>query len=127
MTWCTLAAGDIVPADARLLESNHLYVDESAMTGESAPVAKAVEPTDGSPTPDTHARAGGGRAPADAAAGAAGRDHLVFFGTSVISGTGRAVVVATGPRTGLRRSSPGAWRSDPRATTSSAACAASGC
>ena len=32
-----LAAGDIVPADGRLIESNHLYVDESAMTGEAAP------------------------------------------------------------------------------------------
>ena len=96
----TLAAGDIVPADARLLESNHLFVDESAMTGESAPVAKAVESTDGSPrrpTPADGAAADG--APTDEAAGAAGREHLVFFGTSVISGTGRAVVVATGPRT----------------------------
>ncbi len=86
-----LAAGDIVPADARLLETNHLYVDESAMTGESAPVAKAVEGADGSPAPTVEAD---GSAPP-----AAGREHLVFFGTSVISGTGRAVVVATGPRT----------------------------
>ena len=86
-----LAAGDIVPADGRLLETNHLFVDESAMTGESAPVAKAVEGADGSPASAAQAD---GSAPA-----AAGREHLVFFGTSVISGTGRAVVVATGPRT----------------------------
>ncbi len=37
-----LAAGDVVPADARLVASNHLYVDESAMTGESAPAAKTA-------------------------------------------------------------------------------------
>ncbi len=86
-----LAAGDIVPADGSLLETNHLFVDESAMTGESAPVAKAVEGADGSPASTAEAD---GSAPA-----VAGREHLVFFGTSVISGTGRAVVVATGPRT----------------------------
>ena len=92
-----LAAGDIVPADARLLETNHLYVDESAMTGESAPVAKAVEAADAADAaaaPPPPAAATDGSAP-----DAAGRAHLVFFGTSVISGTGRAVVVATGPRT----------------------------
>ena len=86
-----LAAGDIVPADGRLLDTNHLFVDESAMTGESAPVAKAVEGADGSPASAAEVD---GSAPAPA-----GREHLVFFGTSVISGTGRAVVVATGPRT----------------------------
>ena len=92
-----LAAGDIVPADAHLLETNHLYVDESAMTGESAPVAKAVEAADAADAaaaPPPPAAATDGSAP-----DAAGRAHLVFFGTSVISGTGRAVVVATGPRT----------------------------
>ncbi|HEY7942663.1 MAG TPA: magnesium-translocating P-type ATPase [Candidatus Limnocylindrales bacterium] len=92
-----LAAGDIVPADAHLLETNHLYVDESAMTGESAPVAKAVAAADGADAAAAPPPPADG---ADAAApDAAGREHRVFFGTSVISGTGRAVVVATGPRT----------------------------
>jgi P-type Mg2+ transporter len=78
-----LAAGDVVPADARLVDSNHLYVDESAMTGESAPAAKTTDaPAAGEPS-----------------TGDARRDHLVFSGTSVVSGTGRAVVVATGART----------------------------
>ena len=76
-----LNAGDIVPADGRVVEANHLYVDESSLTGESAPALKS--PRDGDLDP--------------------GRDEdragLVFFGTSVVSGAGRALIVATGART----------------------------
>jgi Ca2+-transporting ATPase len=71
-----LAEGDRVPADIALRESSNLMVDESMLTGESAPVAK-------------HA------APADAAAGS------VFAGTLVTQGTARGVVVATGARSAL--------------------------
>src|SRR5574337_1608942 len=72
-----LAAGDRVPADARLLESRALHVQQSALTGESAPVEKdACEQPQG-------------------LAGAEAR-HLVFLGTSVIAGTATAVVLATG-------------------------------
>ena len=76
-----LGAGDIVPADVRFVAADHLYIDEASLTGESAPSAKG---------------------PPDAADGPAGpddRDHLGFFGTSVVSGTGSAVVVATGAQT----------------------------
>jgi Mg2+-importing ATPase len=76
-----LGAGDIVPADGRLVEANHLYVDESALTGESAPALKAMRDRDVDPTSE------------------AGREAFVFFGTSVVSGAGQAVVTATGPRT----------------------------
>jgi Mg2+-importing ATPase len=76
-----LAAGDIVPADGRLLDANHLYVDESSLTGESAAALKA--PRDGEPDP----------------ARDADRDAFVFLGTSVVSGTGRALITATGART----------------------------
>jgi len=76
-----LGAGDIVPADARLLESNHLFVDESSLTGESAAALKNPMPGDLDPAKDED-RAG-----------------LAFFGTSVVSGTGRAVVTATGAKT----------------------------
>ncbi|HYL39887.1 MAG TPA: HAD-IC family P-type ATPase, partial [Candidatus Binatus sp.] len=76
-----LQAGDIVPADARLVEANHLYVDESALTGESAPALKAVREGDLD------------------ASGEASRDAFVFFGTSVVSGAARAVLTATGTRT----------------------------
>ncbi|HYK95625.1 MAG TPA: magnesium-translocating P-type ATPase [Candidatus Dormibacteraeota bacterium] len=76
-----LAAGDIVPADGRVIEANHLYVDEASLTGESAPATKA--PRSGVLAPDKDAD----------------RDSLVFFGTSVVSGTGHAVITATGART----------------------------
>jgi Mg2+-importing ATPase len=75
-----LAAGDRVPADARLLEARELHVQQSALTGESAPAEKdACE----MPT---------GPAGADA-------KHLVFLGTSVIAGTATAIVTATGSDT----------------------------
>jgi Mg2+-importing ATPase len=72
-----LAAGDRVPADARLLEARELHLQQSALTGESAPEQKdACEQPQG-------------------AVGAEAR-HLVFLGTSVIAGTATAIVLATG-------------------------------
>jgi Mg2+-importing ATPase len=76
-----LGAGDIVPADARLIEANHLFIDESSLTGESAASLKTPRP--GQLDPDKE----------DDRAG------LAFFGTSVVSGNGRALVTATGART----------------------------
>ena len=76
-----LGAGDIVPADGRVIEANHLYVDEASLTGESAPAIKT--PRDG-PLDPTHDD---------------DRDGLLFFGTSVVSGTGRTLITATGART----------------------------
>ena len=76
-----LNAGDIVPADGRLLETNHLYVDESALTGESAPALKSAR--------------GGQLDPAKQS----DRDSFVFFGTSVVSGVAQAELTATGART----------------------------
>jgi P-type Mg2+ transporter len=76
-----LGAGDIVPADVRILESNHLYVDESSLTGESAAALKVVKQGDLEPGKE------------------ADRDGLGFFGTSVVSGSGTALVTATGSRT----------------------------
>jgi Mg2+-importing ATPase len=77
----TLGAGDIVPADARLLEANHLFVDESSLTGESAAALKNPLSGNLDPAKDKD-RAG-----------------LAFFGTSVVSGNGKALVTATGART----------------------------
>ncbi len=74
-----LGAGDRVPADARLVESRDLHVQQSALTGESAPAEKSA-----CEHPD--------KTGADAS-------HLVFLGTSVVAGTAIAVVIATGSRT----------------------------
>src|SRR5450759_2564277 len=76
-----LGAGVIVPADARILEANHLFVDESSLTGESA--ASLKSPLPGELDPDKEEDRAG----------------LAFFGTSVVSGNGRAVVTATGAKT----------------------------
>ena len=76
-----LDAGDVVPADGRVLDANHLYVDEASLTGESAAAAKTPRDGDLDPTKD------------------ADRDGLVFFGTSVVSGTADVLVTATGART----------------------------
>jgi Ca2+-transporting ATPase len=72
-----LEAGDIVAADARLLDAHALTTNEAALTGESTPVEKTLEP-----------------APADAPV--AERRNSVFMGTSVATGTALATVDATG-------------------------------
>jgi P-type Mg2+ transporter len=75
-----LFAGDLVPADARLVESKDLYVQQAALTGESLPVEKEAAP-DKRPTDQPEAM------------------HMVFLGTSVVSGSAKAEVTATGPQT----------------------------
>ncbi|GHC60722.1 magnesium-translocating P-type ATPase [Streptomyces cinnamoneus] len=90
-----LAPGDLVPADLRLLRATGLTVHEGALTGESTPVEKRARP-------------GTGAAPA--AAGSE-RPALCLQGSSVVSGTGSGVVVATGRATVLSGALPGArWR-----------------
>ncbi|MFJ6571184.1 magnesium-translocating P-type ATPase [Streptomyces sp. NPDC091292] len=84
-----LGPGDLVPADVRLLRSGGLTVHQAALTGESAPVAKgAVD------APGVTALAGPAGPPDPF-----GVPQLCFQGSSVASGSGTAVVVATGPRT----------------------------
>lgn len=77
-----LRGGDKVAADARMIDAVGLKVDEAALTGESEPVAKSVEPV------------------VERAVPADQRD-MVFKGTNVVSGLGRAVVVAIGTNTVL--------------------------
>ena len=73
-----LSAGDLIPADSRLIDARHLSVQQSMLTGESLPVDKT-------PTPEKGAIETGPEAPG-----------LVFLGTSVISGTATAIVLTTG-------------------------------
>lgn len=76
-----LSAGDIAPADMRVIDAKDLFVDQSALTGESFPVEKTAG--------TSHAE------------GAAITEctNCVFFGTSVVSGTSSAVVMRTGNST----------------------------
>jgi len=76
-----LAAGDRIPADARLLEAINLQADEAALTGESLPVEKQTEPLTGENLP------------------VGDRKNMVYSGTAATYGRGRAVVVATGMKT----------------------------
>jgi P-type Ca2+ transporter type 2C len=79
-----VAEGDTVPADGRLLQATALHTAEAALTGESLPVAKDVAPL------------------ADEA-GVGDRHDMIFSGTAVSYGRGRAVVVATGMGTEMGR------------------------
>jgi Mg2+-importing ATPase len=74
-----LSAGDLVPADARLLIARDLYIQQAALTGESLPAEK--------------------EATGESASIRADARNMVFLGTSVVSGTATAEVIATGART----------------------------
>lgn len=78
-----LEAGDAVPADARIIECASMKVEEAALTGESVPVIKTVEAIDSNgmdvPLGD--------------------RKNMVFMGSTVVYGRGKAVIVGTGMST----------------------------
>jgi len=76
-------AGDRIPADARLVYATGLQLQEAALTGESMPVAKAVDllPLAEVPLGDRH--------------------NMLYMGTVAVSGKARALVVETGSRTEL--------------------------
>jgi len=76
-----LAAGSLIPADLRVLSAKDFFVSQSALTGESMPVEKNAD-----------ANQPAGRAPFDFT-------NACFMGSNVLSGSARAVVVATGGRT----------------------------
>ena len=76
-----LHTGDRIPADGRLIESINLQLEEAALTGESVPVEKHTQalPTDDLPVGD--------------------RKNMVYAGTAVTYGRGKALIVATGMQT----------------------------
>lgn len=77
-----LSAGDVVPADARIMEAKDLFVDQAALTGESFPVNKQPEPLK-----------------SDCVAEVTAWKNYLFMGTSVVSGTATALIVRTGKQT----------------------------
>jgi len=78
----SLSAGDMVPADVRLIESKDLFINQATLTGEAMPAEKHIDNTR---VPQTSLEA----------------ENLCFLGTNVESGTATAVVVATGHNTYL--------------------------
>ena len=76
-----LEAGDAVPADARIIECASMKIEEAALTGESVPVTKTDKTLDAGQN-------------GDVALG--DRKNMVFMGSTVVYGRGKAVVTATG-------------------------------
>ncbi|HZK17848.1 MAG TPA: cation-translocating P-type ATPase [Clostridia bacterium] len=80
-----LSAGDMVPADAKIIEASNLLTNEACLTGESIPVAKDNRKSDLLRIP------------------VADRANMLFSGTGIIGGRVTAVVIATGMQTELGR------------------------
>src|SRR5262249_30948628 len=79
-----LESGDKVPADIRLIDVKNVRTEEAALTGESVPADKSIEPV-------------------SAKATVGDRESMTFSGTMVVSGRANGVVVATGSGTELGR------------------------
>ena len=75
-----LSAGDMVPADLRLIAAKDLFVNQASLTGEALPVEKHAQPT---PVP---------------AADLGGLTNICLMGTAIVSGSATGVIVLTGPR-----------------------------
>ncbi|MCD2185896.1 cation-translocating P-type ATPase [Actinomycetospora soli] len=88
-----LGPDDVVPADCRVLRADALELDESSLTGESLPVPKTAAPV--------------------IARSVADRRSMLYEGTTVATGRGRAVVVATGSSTEVGRSTAAARANAP--------------
>ncbi|MGN6312276.1 MAG: magnesium-translocating P-type ATPase, partial [Rhodanobacteraceae bacterium] len=80
-----LSAGDMVPADLRLLSAKDLFISQAILTGESLPVEKLAPESAHAPAHEN---------PLDL-------PSVCYMGTNVVSGSATAVVAATGPRTYL--------------------------
>lgn len=78
-----LSTGDMIPADAVLIQTKDLFVNQSSLTGESVPVEKRVGPLKEQDSNTT----------------ALDLQNLIFMGTDVISGTGTAIILKTGANT----------------------------
>lgn len=77
-----LSAGDMIPADIRIIQSKDLFVSQAILTGESLPLEKREHPVSDANT----------KSPLEF-------DNLCFMGTNVISGTATAIVLTTGNET----------------------------
>jgi Mg2+-importing ATPase len=78
-----LEAGDIVPADIRLLSGQNVTIDESVLTGESVPVQKSEEKLSSNPKSQYDA------------------ENICFSGTTLVSGVAKGIVLTTGKNTAI--------------------------
>ncbi|WP_080408611.1 magnesium-translocating P-type ATPase [Burkholderia ubonensis] len=90
-----LSAGDMIPADVRLITSRDLFISQAVLTGEALPVEKydTLGAVAGKSADAGHAAAN------DASQSLLDLGNVCFMGTNVVSGTATAVVVATGEDT----------------------------
>ncbi len=88
-----MVAGEVVPADCRILTASGCEVDESLLTGESLPVGKSVEPVTGKTLAE--------------------RSCMLYEGTTIVAGQVSAVVVASGSRTEVGTALSGVGRPPP--------------
>ena len=79
--WVRLSAGDMIPADIRLVETKDLFISQTSLTGESYPVEKRAEIEITEATNET------------------AYETLAFTGTEVVSGSAKGIVVRTGNNT----------------------------
>ncbi len=79
--WVRLSAGDMIPADIRLVETKDLFISQTSLTGESYPVEKRAEIKISEITNET------------------AYETLAFTGTEVVSGSAQGIVVKTGDNT----------------------------
>jgi Mg2+-importing ATPase len=80
-----LGAGDMIPADIRIIEAKDLFVSQSSLTGEADSIEKTARPTD----------------PSQRHGSVIELQNICFMGSNVVSGSARAIVVATGNDTYL--------------------------
>lgn len=78
-----LIEGDKIPADARIITSNNLKIDEASLTGESEPVHKTADVLTQTDLPTAEQK------------------NIIFKGTHIVAGSGKAIVVATGLNTAV--------------------------
>ena len=76
-----LSAGDMVPADIRILDAKDLFISQSGLTGESEPIEKTAETV------------------REEAGSVTDYTNIAFMGSNVISGSATAVVICTGDNT----------------------------
>ncbi len=89
-----LSAGNLVPADARVLQASDFFVNQAQLTGEPYPVEKrSLDASEGPQSPNANRVADGGDDTSTA--------DRVFMGSSVVSGSARVQLLSTGSRTAL--------------------------